>query len=193
MLEHGTPAVRRHAGWLLALFAMAEGDAEAADERQLRIESDARRVQLLTIHASKGLEFPIVFLPLVWRIGSRNGSYAPKLLRYHDASGRRCVDLGSMDFVEHRGRHFREELEERLRLLYVALTRAVHAVHVYWVDRGPLPGGEAQAWEWAAIDLLIGQAQRRLALPEGEASLDRLAAALGGMQLSPPFAEAFSR
>jgi DNA-binding CsgD family transcriptional regulator/tetratricopeptide (TPR) repeat protein len=30
MLEHGTPAVRRHAAWLLALFAMAEGDAEAA-------------------------------------------------------------------------------------------------------------------------------------------------------------------
>ena len=30
MLEHGTPAVRRHAGWLLALFAMAEGDAYAA-------------------------------------------------------------------------------------------------------------------------------------------------------------------
>src|SRR6266404_2428224 len=30
MLEHGTPAVRRHAGWLLALFAMAESDAEAA-------------------------------------------------------------------------------------------------------------------------------------------------------------------
>jgi exodeoxyribonuclease V beta subunit len=75
----------------------------------------------------------------------------------------------------------------------VALTRAVHAVHVYWVDRGPRPDGEAQAWEWAAIDLLIGQAQRQLALPEGEASLDRLAAALGGMQLSPPFAEVFTR
>jgi DNA-binding CsgD family transcriptional regulator/tetratricopeptide (TPR) repeat protein len=30
MLEQGTPAVRRHAGWLLALFAMAEGDAEVA-------------------------------------------------------------------------------------------------------------------------------------------------------------------
>jgi DNA-binding CsgD family transcriptional regulator len=30
MLDQGTPAVRRHAGWLLALFAMAEGDAEAA-------------------------------------------------------------------------------------------------------------------------------------------------------------------
>src|SRR6266852_2144924 len=30
MREQGTPAVRRHAGWLLAIFAMAEGDAEAA-------------------------------------------------------------------------------------------------------------------------------------------------------------------
>jgi DNA-binding NarL/FixJ family response regulator len=30
MLERGIPAVRRHAGWLLALFAMADGDAEAA-------------------------------------------------------------------------------------------------------------------------------------------------------------------
>jgi len=33
MLERGTPAVRRHAGWLLAIFAMAEGNAEAALER----------------------------------------------------------------------------------------------------------------------------------------------------------------
>lgn len=171
----------------------SDGDAEAADERQLRIESDARRVQLLTIHASKGLEFPIVFLPLPWRIGNRTGIYAPKLLRYHDAAGRRCVDLGSMHFTEHRARHFREELEERLRLLYVALTRAVHAVHVYWVDRGPLPDGDAQAWQWAAIDLLVGQAQHALALPAGEASLAAMAGALGGMQLCAPFADTFTR
>jgi exodeoxyribonuclease V beta subunit len=101
------------------------------------------------------------------------------------------VDLGSVDFIEHRGRHFREELEERLRLLYVALTRAVHAVHVYWVDRGPLPAGDAHAWEWAAIDLLIRQAQQRLELTEGEASLEAMAATLGGMQLSAPFADVF--
>ena len=170
-----------------------DGDADAADERQLRIESDARRVQLLTIHASKGLEFPIVFLPLLWRIGDRTGVRSPKLLRYHDAAGQRCVDLGSVDFIEHRGEHFREEREERLRLLYVALTRAVHAAHVYWVDRGPLPSDDNRAWESAAIDLLIRQAQQKLALPEDESSLEAMTETLGGVQLSSPFANAFTR
>jgi len=170
-----------------------DGDADAADERQLRIESDARRVQLLTIHASKGLEFPIVFLPLVWRTGDRSGVRSPRLLRFHDDVGRRCVDLGSADFIEHRGRHFREELEERLRLLYVALTRAVHAVHVYWVDRDKRPSDDDHAWESAAIDPLILQAQQRLDLSEGEASLAQLAETLGGMRLAAPFADATIR
>ncbi|MGH8160262.1 MAG: exodeoxyribonuclease V subunit beta [Rhodanobacter sp.] len=179
--------------WLLEMREEGgDGDADAADERQLRIESDARRVQLLTIHASKGLEFPIVFLPLVWRISDRKRN-PPQLLRYHDAAGHRCIDLGSVDFIEHRGQHFREELEERLRLLYVALTRAVHAVHVYWVDRSPLPGNDAHAWECAAIDQLIRQAQQKLALPEGEVSLEPMAAALGGIALTTPYADAFTR
>jgi exodeoxyribonuclease V beta subunit len=164
-----------------------DGDADAAEERQLRIESDARRVQLLTIHASKGLEFPIVFLPLIWRVGDRSGPRAPSVLRHHDAAGRRCVDLGSADFVDHRGMHFREELEERLRLLYVAMTRAVHGVHVYWVDRGERSGNDQLAWQWAAVDRLILDAQRQLGLDEGEASLPLLADRIAGMSLSTPF------
>jgi exodeoxyribonuclease V beta subunit len=165
----------------------SDGDAEAADERQLRIESDARRVQLLTIHASKGLEFPIVFLPLIWRVGDRSGARAPGVLRYHDDAGARCIDLGSPDFVDHLGRHFREDLQERMRLLYVALTRAIHAVHVYWVDRGRWPSPDQLAWQVAAIDPLIAQTQRRLGLDEGEASLPAMADRLSGITLMSPF------
>ncbi|HWU78157.1 MAG TPA: UvrD-helicase domain-containing protein [Rhodanobacter sp.] len=178
--------------WLLEMrLEGTDGDTEAADERQLRIESDARRVQLLTIHASKGREFQIVFLPLAWRIRSSDGNYAPTLLRYHDDAGQRCIDLGSIDFIAHRARHFHEDLQERLRLLYVGMTRAVHALHVYWVDRGLPPFDDANAWECAAIDLLIDQARQALALDRGEASLNALAHAIGGMQVSTPFADGF--
>ena len=165
----------------------SDGDAEAADERQLRIESDARRVQLLTIHASKGLEFPIVFLPLIWRVGDRSGVRATAVLRYHDDAGARCIDLGSPDFIDRLGLHFREDLQERLRLLYVALTRAIHAVHVYWVDRGRWPSPDPLAWQVAAIDPLMAQARHRLGLDEGEASLQAMADRLSGIALMPPF------
>jgi exodeoxyribonuclease V beta subunit len=166
----------------------SDGDTEAADERQLRIESDARRVQLMTVHASKGLEFPIVFLPLAWRIRTCEGKFAPKLLRYHDTADQRCVDLGSVDFIAHRGQHFHEDLQERLRLLYVAMTRAVHGLHVYWVDRSPLPDNDDQAWNRAAIDVLIAQVQHGLELTADESSLDALASHLGGIRIAPPFA-----
>jgi ATP-dependent exoDNAse (exonuclease V) beta subunit len=44
--------------WFMRERAGATDDAEAGKERQLRIESEAKRVQLLTSHASKGLEYP---------------------------------------------------------------------------------------------------------------------------------------
>jgi exodeoxyribonuclease V beta subunit len=64
---------------------------------------------------------------------------------------------------------------------------------VYWVDRGIQPGSDDRAWETAAIDQLVLRAQRQLRLAEGEDSLDAMAAALGGMQLSAPFAAGFIR
>jgi exodeoxyribonuclease V beta subunit len=171
--------------WFAAI--RREGDdveVDAAQARQLRIESDSKRVQLMTLHAAKGLEFPIVFLPLAWRVIDRR-TRKPKILYFHDARGQACVDVGSAQFNDNRVPHDREDLQERLRLLYVGLTRAIHAVHVYWVDRKQART-ETEYWPVPAIDRLIRSAQRGLNLPVGESSLVEMSARLTGLAIVGP-------
>jgi exodeoxyribonuclease V beta subunit len=102
-----------------------EASEAAADERQQRIETDAARVRLMTLHGAKGLEFDIVVLPLLWT--NRHNS-KDEIVIIHDATAQqRCVTFGPA--AQQRFR--REGQDERFRLLYVALTRARHACHVY--------------------------------------------------------------
>ena len=69
---------------------VAEGRAGRGTERTRRLDSDAAAVQLVTIHASKGLEYPVVYLP------SLADRFVPKPNRplFHDDDGRRCLDVG---------------------------------------------------------------------------------------------------
>ncbi|HEX3895486.1 MAG TPA: UvrD-helicase domain-containing protein [Rudaea sp.] len=170
-----------------------DDDIDAAKARRLRVESDAARVQLMTVHAAKGLQFPIVFVPFAWRVGDRTGAHAPKVLNFHDDDGRAWVDLGSDRFDDHVAAHFQEALQERLRLLYVAITRAKYAVHLYWTDRNGPPAFGADACKTAALDVLIHQTQTRLGLPPGEASLPAMAEHCGGIAIVAPFDGAFAR
>lgn len=128
---------------LLAWFTdQRNGDDEggdAADERQLRIESDARRVQLMTLHRSKGLEFPLVFLPLMWA-QQTTSLHSPYLVPRGDEPGR-VVAYGD----DARTRLAWDTQDERFRTLYVALTRARHACHVYTLPPGRLPTPKSRA------------------------------------------------
>jgi len=121
---------------LLAWLAQQRGgqDAasdDAAEEQQLRIESDARRVRLMTLHASKGLEFPLVLLPLMW---AQEGREEKLPLRYDPASGGRELVLGGPAHADACSKVALEDQDERFRVLYVALTRAELACHVYVLD-----------------------------------------------------------
>jgi exodeoxyribonuclease V beta subunit len=123
--------------WLRS--AIAHADRE--DETQWpNLESDASRVQILTLHKSKGLEFPLVFLPFAG-IG-RSSSGKARFVQYHDAAGRRVrqwkttqAHPGAPSWDDACDAARREDVAEDMRLLYVGLTRARDAL---WVATGLL-------------------------------------------------------
>ncbi|GGA47043.1 exodeoxyribonuclease V subunit beta [Dyella nitratireducens] len=99
-----------------------EGNAETSEEQVVRLESEADLVKVVTIHKSKGLQYPVVMLPFVSRFqDAPRGSVQP----WHDDAGKTWIDLEPDAQVQQR--MDRERLQEDLRLLYVALTRAEHA------------------------------------------------------------------
>ena len=157
-----------------------EGDADSADERQPRLESDAKRVQLMTLHRSKGLEFNVVFLPLMW---AQEGGpqHRPYLVPLAEGGRRAAFDEGAKLAARWEGQ------DERFRTLYVALTRAVHACHVYALvpersaansaqpkadpDRAPLDAMVARVLADDSAGELPQVAWHDVGWPEGPASL----------------------
>lgn len=158
----------------------ADSDPDAADERELRLESDARRVRLMTLHTSKGLEFPVVLLPMMWAHRHR----AEMLALWH-IEGRERLQVGWDD--EAKARSAQEGQDERFRVLYVALTRARDACHVYAMppDRRkdarsaqPETDPHRSAWD-ASLDAALTTARtQHPGLPAWQA-LQRLCPAVG--------------
>jgi exodeoxyribonuclease V beta subunit len=102
-----------------------ENDSQGGDERILRLESDAELVKVVTVHKSKGLEYPLVFVPFA--VSARPVNARERLFyEYTDASGQRRIDFTLSDEGKEAMENAR--LEEDLRLFYVALTRARHAL-----------------------------------------------------------------
>jgi len=101
----------------------------AAEEEQLRLESDDNAVIITTIHKSKGITYSVVFCPDLWRKAEVRKDTS--FLYYHDENGNTVINF-DMTNEEGREKFITETLSENLRLVYVALTRAKYLTVVYW-------------------------------------------------------------
>jgi exodeoxyribonuclease V beta subunit len=108
---------------VLETFEQLQRGPDQADADLKPIETDRPKVKIMTIHASKGLEFPIVFLA-----GGFTSGKLPDVLTYRDDEHKLVFDLSCNDGAK--DKHKEEQDKEDRRLLYVALTRAMFKLYV---------------------------------------------------------------
>jgi exodeoxyribonuclease V beta subunit len=111
-----------------------------ATERNRRLDSDAAAVQIMTVWVSKGLQYPIVYLPFAFNRNIQDR----ELILYHDENGTRCLHIGGNDgpdynIVQKLGR--KEAASDDSRLTYVAMTRAQAQVVAWWAPAHDEPNG----------------------------------------------------
>ena len=110
-----------------------EGAAKL-NESELRLESDDNLIKIVTQHGSKGLEYPVVFVPFATRyknplkIGNKN----IELIEYHDQNKKLQLSLGGS--IEAKQAMTAENYAETIRLLYVAVTRAEQRCYILTCD-----------------------------------------------------------
>ncbi|MGB3724258.1 MAG: UvrD-helicase domain-containing protein, partial [Glaciecola sp.] len=100
-------------------------NGEALETSQLRLESDNKLIKIVTQHKSKGLEYPIVFLPFANQV---NAFPMGNVLSYHNHQAQSRIQLGWSP--EASVNYNREQLAEDMRLLYVALTRPILRTYI---------------------------------------------------------------
>ncbi len=125
--------IRGVLAWLRARRrSEGEDDEVQSDGVQLRLETDAAAIRIVTIHTSKGLEYPIVFAPFLWTKRIATGKNADVVFRRHDADKRLVIDARTEIPAPDKERSKAEAGWEGLRMLYVAATRARHRLVVHW-------------------------------------------------------------
>jgi exodeoxyribonuclease V beta subunit len=175
------------ANWLGRRIREADRDAES-EERTRRLESDARAVQVITIHRSKGLEFPIVLLPYAW------DGYIHKIgvPVFHDPANeqKRTVDVGGpgRELEAHRKLEKVEGQGEALRLFYVAVTRAQHQTVLWWAgsrDTGDSPLSRLM-FDRAADGEVAPYGRKKRSDADVEAAFASLGPCVGVERVGPP-------
>lgn len=149
LVQAETKGAGMHRSQLTRVLDALVADTSESDARTRRTDTDADAVQITTMHSSKGLEYPIVFVPYA-KQGRADKPYVYSGEQVEGARIRRVDAAPWFDWV-HEGDSperraelaAKEAADDERRLIYVALTRAKHQVVVWWagtrgVDKGSL-------------------------------------------------------
>lgn len=141
-----------------------------SDEQKIRLESDDELVRIITIHKSKGLEYPIVYLPFAFTPFRNNGKYA----LYHDQQNQ--LNYAPVPDEAQLQQHEKELYAGEVRLAYVALTRAREACYIGCAQVGKAATKSKEAelnLHLSGVGSLICQGAQ-IALGELEVKLNQL-------------------
>ena len=151
MLQTQSRKLRGHQALIRWFSERISGEIPSGDEAQLRLETDERLVNIVTIHKSKGLEYPMVFLPYLWADKAERHSKETDNTYY---DGIKVVrDLAPDDQALKLQQ--RDILAEKMRLLYVALTRAKFGCYL-WLSQAMDGRSKKPIWPSSALGYLLG-------------------------------------
>lgn len=135
LFEHGAQYMSQEGKGILAFLSMIEEKKHVQTAEAIPIGSEDDVVRVMSIHQSKGLQFPVVFL---WSNSKQTAIEFKELficdselgigLKYMDIEHRYVRSTLQRQAIEHK--KDKEELEEEMRILYVALTRAQQQMHI---------------------------------------------------------------
>ena len=147
LLELSQQAAKRHpgSGEMLRWLSDEIEHSSLGDASRLRLESDEGLIKIVTMHASKGLEYPVVYIPFPWH--PPNTKNANKNVFYHDANQQPTLYFGkdTGELSKAKAWYAEESLAEDIRLLYVSMTRAAK---MCVLCMGKVNGANSAALPW---------------------------------------------
>jgi exodeoxyribonuclease V beta subunit len=152
LLQHASADLEGEQALIRWLVRQTAEGADSNEEQVVRLESDADLVKVVTVHKSKGLEYPVVLVPFATSFRGFDARLVKSAMLANADGSRELVlhlDEDAQAVFE------QERMREDLRLLYVAMTRPRHAL---WMGFGAVRvgNGKSDKTHLSAIGRLIG-------------------------------------
>jgi len=150
LLQHAAQSLQGEHALVRYLGEQIQSQHHDSDAQQARLETDALCVKVITYHKSKGLQYPLVFVPFA-------GAFAVEKKAKTNFAQEDTSDEGDDDSDAEA-----TSVEEDMRLLYVALTRAQRGVWLGVAEtRNDLSGNaDKGTLKRSALSLLLQRATR---------------------------------